>query len=532
MSITDLFKSRWKHPDEHVREEAVKKLDKDDIIEELAQHDPSPLVRAAAVAKLKNPELIKTIAQTQEEDFSVRKEAMQLLEDDHETLLQIAAYLLDLPSFKAVNGLYTNQEMLARIAIYAQDPEVALEAAARIVNQKLLEQITFHGQIPSGRAETASRLHDQKVLAGLARDDKESAVRLKAVEKLTDMETLSVLAFEDPLPEIRAAAVGRLRDPEKLAQAMADPEKSVRRAALKKINDPVTIAWVAVNDTSKTVQTEAIEKLIGDEYLLQVVKESYDPEIRCIAVGRMSNNEELITANIFSDPAPEVRKAGLMHLRTPEAIANVAVTDPDMGIRFMAMNRLETPEDLNLVFTGSSEPQMRATVQAKLGNCQPFAELLPQLDEATRDQWLRLLDYASMDILLHTLRKPEFAGPLMKIFKEQFCDKYIHITEDNRTCACMVCDAHVNDFLTDATCTRCGLELHEKDIQPGYYFFAQTDAGTELVGVCLELTDGDTILADIGSEKAPMKLGNIRKIISAQEYEMLKDKLWQATLVI
>ncbi len=532
MGITDLFKARWKHPDENVRAEAVAKIDKEEILEELALHDISPSVRAAAAGKIKNLEQVKTIAQNNQEDFVVRKAAMQQLEDDPETLLQIAVYILDRESFCQVANLYSNQEMLARVAIYAQNEEVALEASSRIINQKLLEQIVFYSQVPNIRADAAARLHDQKILAGLAREDKECSVRLKAVEKLTDMDVLSEIAAKDAIPEIRAGAVLRLRDPEQLAKAATDPEKVVRRAAVKKITDPVTLAWIAVNDTSKTVQTEAVEKLIGDEHLLQVVKESYDPEIRCIAVSRMSNNEELITANVFSDPDIEVRKAGLMHLRTPEAIANVALTDPDLSLRFMALNRLEEPETLGAIRKSCDDPIMLAVINIKLGDCKPFAQLLPQLDTAMADKLLRLLDLECMDKLLHSCRERTVAEPLMRVFREEFCAKHIHVTEDNRTCSCLVCDAHVNDFLEDSKCTRCGLELLPADIQPGHYFFATTDAGTELVGICLEHGDDDTILANIGPEKMTMKIGNIKKIVSLEEYEMLKDKLWQATLVI
>ena len=530
MSITDLFKPRWKNPDEHVRAEAVTKLDNAGIIEELALHDPSPLVRAAATAKLTNNELIKKIAEMPEQDFTVRKAAMNLLEDDQETLAQIAVYLLSHDEFKTLSHLYSNQDTLARIAIYGQKEDVALEAAMRIINQKLLEQIALHSSLLNVRVDAVSRLHDHKMLAELAGNDPEQLIRHKAVEKITDMELLARIAKNDPVPEVRAGAVSRLRDQPYLQEALLDPEEIVRMAALKKLHDPQVIANVAINDASANIRREATNKIIGDDFLLQVVQQAADPEIRSIAVSRMSNNEEMIINHVFNDPDPAVRRVGLAHLHTPELIADIAVSDTDTPIRFSALNRIEDDEVLKSIQTRCSDVRMKTVIDIKLGDCAPFFEMFPQLDDAGRSRLLRLLDYPCMDALLHS-RNQNHLESIMEIYKEEFCSRYIHITENEHTCSCMVCETHVNDFVVDSKCPRCGMDVLVKDIQPGSCFFGVNEVGSDMVGICMEHLDPETITADSNDEKIVIPLKNIQRIISFNEYIELKDKLWQANLV-
>ncbi|MDD3117696.1 MAG: hypothetical protein PHQ27_00830 [Victivallales bacterium] len=532
MGIADLFKPRWRHHDEKIRAEAVKKLTKEAILRELALHDPAPRVRATAAGKLTDLDLVRQIVRNRREDSAVRKAAMSRLEDKPDAMLQLAVESLDLATFRAVAEFFPGQDALAGIAVAAQDREVALEASSRIVNQKLLEQVIHQSPDPQVRADAVSRLHDQKFLMGLARNEADEPVRLKAVEKLTDMTVLAEIAAGDSSPAVRAAAYQRLRDPDQLARGLEDPEEIVRLAALRKIRDPQVMARVAVDDSSKTVRKDAVKRLVGDEFLLQVVKESSDPDIRYIAVGRMSTNEELIIGNIMTDPDPELRKVGLTHLRTSAAIINVVIDDPDIELRFMALNRLTDPEDLALVLERSDGLFIRAAVRIRQGDCGPFFELLSRLDAENRELLLRLLDYDCLAHVIHAAPDPKSLELMMHVFQEGFCARHIHITEDDNTCSCMVCGAHVNDFLENSRCVRCGMTMTADDIRPGWYFFAVTDAGTELVGICLECGASGEIVAEVDGESFALKPGNIKRIISFREYEELREKLWQANLVL
>jgi len=75
-----LFKPKWKHSDPDVRKEAVKKIEDQGLLKNIAKNDVVDLVRMEAVKRLEDQNTIADISKHDEKEY-VRETAVEKLED-------------------------------------------------------------------------------------------------------------------------------------------------------------------------------------------------------------------------------------------------------------------------------------------------------------------------------------------------------------------------------------------------------------------------------------------------------------------
>jgi hypothetical protein len=124
MSLFDLLRPKWKHPDPTVRESAVRELTDQNALESLAENDPVESIRLAAVHAL------------------------------------------------------TDQDALARIA--RGRTALALAAMERITDNGTVVQVALSAELRAVREMAVDRISDSVTLHRIASSDIDASVRLKA----------------------------------------------------------------------------------------------------------------------------------------------------------------------------------------------------------------------------------------------------------------------------------------------------------------------------------------------------------------
>ena len=76
MSIWDFFRPKWKSSDYQTRMDAVKELDDEEILIEIALSDADESVRKEAVKRIEDQPTLEAVA-TQDEDYLVRIQALR-----------------------------------------------------------------------------------------------------------------------------------------------------------------------------------------------------------------------------------------------------------------------------------------------------------------------------------------------------------------------------------------------------------------------------------------------------------------------
>ncbi len=89
MSLFDQLRPKWKHSDPAIRLEAVRRLDNQDALESIVEHDLDEKVRVAAIHALTSQAVIVRIAQSAE-SVTERESAVDRIED-RAVLLRIAS---------------------------------------------------------------------------------------------------------------------------------------------------------------------------------------------------------------------------------------------------------------------------------------------------------------------------------------------------------------------------------------------------------------------------------------------------------
>ncbi len=188
MSITDMFKPKWKHSDKRVRLEAIEKLEDQHVLIEIAHTDKSGNVRAKAVEKITDQEELAHIAE-EDENTSVRKVAV---------------------------GKITFENILLRVALNSKNVSIRGTAISKITDQNYLAELVQKEQNSNLREMLIAKIHDQKLLAKIARGDSYDEVRWMAIEALNDQKELEYIALHDISPAIMRVAVAQITDMERL----------------------------------------------------------------------------------------------------------------------------------------------------------------------------------------------------------------------------------------------------------------------------------------------------------------------------
>ena len=172
MGFLDFFRPKWKHSNPDVRMEAVKNLENQTLLGNIARADLDSRVRKTAINKLIDQNLLVKVAMNREEDKDVRKEAAKKL-TDQSFLVKVAK--------KPDKRISINEKGLDYNALQAKSDELEKEEA-------------------EVRIEAVLRIEDQAILAEIAKEKYDSPDVLKAVlNKLEDPRLLAEIAKSDPV---------------------------------------------------------------------------------------------------------------------------------------------------------------------------------------------------------------------------------------------------------------------------------------------------------------------------------------------
>ncbi|MBI5479448.1 MAG: DUF349 domain-containing protein [Deltaproteobacteria bacterium] len=202
MGLFDLFRPKWKHSDAEVRARAVRLLDDDAILAQVAQGDPDDRVRKVAIKRLLDTEVLAAVAKD-DADEGVRRAAQDKLAE-----LAMEAALAggkESEALAAVARIQTSRA-LADVALKATQARVRLDAAQRLTDQRALADVVKGTADDAVRAEAWRKLDEPAVLRDLALGDATKGVALQAVDRLGEAAALEAVAKGASNKAVRTAA--------------------------------------------------------------------------------------------------------------------------------------------------------------------------------------------------------------------------------------------------------------------------------------------------------------------------------------
>lgn len=214
---------------------AIKHLENQPLLEEIAQYDDLSIVRSWAIVKLTNQEVLGEIAK-KEKDKTISCLAL--------TLMSEGQHRID--------------------TIKALDESVLLMAINRGVSQSLLVEIAKNTNDSKVRTSAMFNINDQTILLDLVLDEKNEL-------------------------SVRREAMYKLKQPEEclLKIALNDNDNFIATSATAKIKDQTKLALIGKFGKDKLTRQFAIERLTDCFDLLEIVKEEKDEKVRYIAFRKL-----------------------------------------------------------------------------------------------------------------------------------------------------------------------------------------------------------------------------------------------------
>src|SRR5262245_57571219 len=203
MGLLDKLKPqpRWKSPDPLMRLEAVRELEDQSELAQLAETDPDVKVRRAAVVKVTDPAALGRVVAS-ESDAETRDRAAD------------------------------------RLAAYATSPDTdeptALLAARALTDPRRLAVIAKSEATDSVRADALSRLTDERSLGNVARHAKHEVTARAAADRLTSHEALVEVAEHADHREVALAAFERALSGGKDLALLKSVESRAQQKAVSK----------------------------------------------------------------------------------------------------------------------------------------------------------------------------------------------------------------------------------------------------------------------------------------------------------
>ena len=254
MSLTDLFKPKWKHSNPFKRIIAVEKIEDQEILKIIINNDSNFDVRIAAVNKLEDQEILKNIAVTHD-DSRVRLIAIKKISDKN-FLLETAKNNKDY--FIRCYALSTIDDENTLIELYKKDK-------------------TF--QV---RLEIIQRISDENVLFEIFQKDKILQIRLAIVQKINNKHILLKIAMDDPDAEVRKIAITRIKDDDLLFQILKIEKGSlIRLLIVEKIKNQEMLFEIAKNDKVDKLRLAAIKNLEDPHRLRELSKKERNNKYFC-----------------------------------------------------------------------------------------------------------------------------------------------------------------------------------------------------------------------------------------------------------
>lgn len=298
-----------------------------------------------------------------------------------------------------------DQSILTDLATMDADPDIRREAVAKLVDPAVAARIAETDRDRWVRLAAVDKVNDQAVLARLALADADPGVRRSAGGKLTDADLQSRLA--DPVG--RAMALGALRESDPLLARAAgnieaaaeDARESIARLKMATQEPPVRRRFPGLRCR---VEAEAISRgYVRDDGVNQTMK----GERIAIALSRPDGfilaeaawstvfPERTLTADYFKGApvsgsellktffrqrafAPEdlaelarsswveIRMAAAFDITDPGLISRLATTDPDRGVRQIAIKKIVDESALAEIARKDPDDSIRLEVVGRL----------------------------------------------------------------------------------------------------------------------------------------------------------------------
>jgi hypothetical protein len=240
MGIADFFRPKHRHSDVRVRIEAVRAM--------TTAEDAATLIQ---------------IARTDRE-AAVRRIAIEKI-DKADVLAEIAAAEADERVRELAGARAAKLWLSAACGEDAEPAGAALSGIVKIGDQHALVEVAARGGNPAIRKRAFGELRDPKVLAELAKRDAPADLRIAAVGRIDDGDVLRGLAIDTTSKEVGLAAVEKLDDVERLEQvAQKAKNKAVRQKARKivtEIQEAEAAKRPAVPDEVKRKRAERAQLL-------------------------------------------------------------------------------------------------------------------------------------------------------------------------------------------------------------------------------------------------------------------------------
>ncbi|WP_143872776.1 DUF349 domain-containing protein [Catenovulum sediminis] len=360
MIFKQLFKPKWQHDDPNVRMEALKKLEDQDILQQLASRDAAPDVRKTALEKLASFDAWAK-ALSEEQDSRLQKLAFEKVK------LALLAKENELP---------------------VVDKKAFLENCK---NTNLLEDFVRVSQEQSLRLLCLTKLHKNHLYYDLAVRDSDEKIALFCVEKIEDKKQLEKIVQKTPHPSVKALAQQSLDKIKELEEKPVFIRKSTRLilSKLLALKDKDDYQRVQTESTELQQEWSALEQdfILLDDEERQVLTDKYQ---------QISQKLNLALAEL--EAAYNEEQAKLAAQKKQQEIINSV----EQGIA-------QIQEQVSLAIESEGDAQLSAIQQAIADN-----KALLQEDHLGGEKTEALFNRLN-EIEVNAAHIPEFAEQVSKI---------------------------------------------------------------------------------------------------------------------
>ncbi len=218
----------------------IESLEDQSLLVEIAKnaHDASARIAAAKKLSDKDPGPLAEIVKNSLEDISARLVAVKIL-NDQILLAEIA--VSDAASAVRVVAIekLENQSLFAKLAISDGSYEVREAALRKMTDQIQLADIAMNAKNHKTREEAVKKITDPLLLADIARTSDIPQIRGEAIMKITDQSLLADIFKKDSIEWVRIRALNKLSSQAILESVFHDGQQpyNIRFKALSLLRD-------------------------------------------------------------------------------------------------------------------------------------------------------------------------------------------------------------------------------------------------------------------------------------------------------
>lgn len=303
--LDKIIKPKYKHKDAWIREEAVKTLTDQNILEEIAENDSNDHVRKEAIERITSEKKLIELAKKEKTEYVLITISLNPYLTNQEILADIIKRI-DKPYKLTVNDRdkreyildkITNQELLADIAknatfnYYNKENHTSELAFNRVEDINLLEDISENAndeEVKKYAIWKIKDLKDENIVNKLFKDEEEL---IKFLENSDD-------------DELRSKVVKEVDNQEILFKLSNDENMWIRYDVASKINDKKVLEDMLKNDSDVLVRKECLKRIISldnenflDDNIIEILRNEKDSDIIDIAFDNLNSyNQTLILA--------------------------------------------------------------------------------------------------------------------------------------------------------------------------------------------------------------------------------------------